>query len=225
MTEVVMPQMGESLAEGTVVRWLKHVGDAVARDEAIVEISTDKVDTEVPSPVAGVLKQTLVAEGQTVAVGAALAVIESDVEAAETATTHARSSAAESTPTMPVGPTAGSAPTAGAAPPAPSSDAGHFKTTHAPQLVSFRREPPSPARDVESRGHAPMLTTAVLETARRGGLTLDDVLAMRGSGRGGRVTRKDVERHLERRAGPEVVVATGGRERLLRSPFPVQEPR
>ena len=73
--EVVMPQMGVSVSEGTVTKWLKQPGDAVALDEALLEISTDKVDTEVPSPGAGVVTEILVAEGETVEVGTVLAVI------------------------------------------------------------------------------------------------------------------------------------------------------
>ena len=85
MTHVVMPQMGESLAEGTVVRWLKKPGDRVERDEALFEISTDKVDTDVPSPTAGILDAILVREGETVAVGAPVATIRDDQAAARTA--------------------------------------------------------------------------------------------------------------------------------------------
>ena len=65
--DVIMPQMGESIAEGTLSRWIKKVGDAVKRDEPIFEISTDKVDAEIPAPAAGVLAEILVTEGQTVA--------------------------------------------------------------------------------------------------------------------------------------------------------------
>src|SRR5712692_4955625 len=69
MTDVVMPQMGESIVEGTLTKWLKKKGDHVERDEPLFEISTDKVDTEIPSPVAGVLGEVLVQEGATVAIG------------------------------------------------------------------------------------------------------------------------------------------------------------
>jgi 2-oxoglutarate dehydrogenase E2 component (dihydrolipoamide succinyltransferase) len=72
-----MPQLGETVTEGTVLRWMKQVGDSIARDEAIVEISTDKVDTEVPSPVAGVVSEILVGEGETIEVGTAMVVIAS----------------------------------------------------------------------------------------------------------------------------------------------------
>src|SRR6185312_5878951 len=75
MTNVVMPQMGESIAEGTIVRWIKKVGDAIDRDEPLFEISTDKVDAEIPSPAAGVLTEIKVQEGETVAVNSIVATI------------------------------------------------------------------------------------------------------------------------------------------------------
>ena len=74
--QVVMPQMGESVAEGTIVRWLKKVGDAVERDEPLFEISTDKVDAEIPSPAAGVLSDVKVKEGETVPINTVVAVID-----------------------------------------------------------------------------------------------------------------------------------------------------
>ena len=74
-TEVVMPQMGVSVSEGTITKWLKAEGDHIAQDESLLEISTDKVDTEVPSPAEGIVTQILVAEGTTVEVGTVLAVI------------------------------------------------------------------------------------------------------------------------------------------------------
>ena len=81
-TDVVMPQMGESIAEGTVVRWIKKIGDTVDRDEPLFEISTDKVDAEIPSPVAGVLTEIRVKEGETVSVNSVVAVIGQTGEAA-----------------------------------------------------------------------------------------------------------------------------------------------
>src|SRR5919205_4208125 len=74
-TEVVMPQMGESIAEGTIVRWIKKIGDPVGRDEPLFEISTDKVDAEIPSPAAGVLTDIKVREGETVGVNTVVAEI------------------------------------------------------------------------------------------------------------------------------------------------------
>lgn len=82
MSEVKLPALGESVTEGTVTRWLKKVGDTVAIDEPLVEVSTDKVDTEIPSPVAGVLQQILVQEDETAAVGAVLAIVGDSVAAA-----------------------------------------------------------------------------------------------------------------------------------------------
>ncbi|HEY9518870.1 MAG TPA: biotin/lipoyl-containing protein, partial [Gemmatimonadales bacterium] len=80
--DVPMPQMGESIAEGTLSKWLKKVGDPVKRDEPIFEISTDKVDAEIPAPAAGVLAEILVQEGQTVAVQTVVARLETDAAAA-----------------------------------------------------------------------------------------------------------------------------------------------
>src|SRR5271156_6435864 len=79
--DVIMPQMGESIAEGTVSKWLKQVGDEVKRDEPIFEISTDKVDAEIPAPAAGRLAEILIGEGQTVAVQTVVARLETDVSA------------------------------------------------------------------------------------------------------------------------------------------------
>src|SRR5471030_3341242 len=74
-TDVVMPQMGESIAEGTIVRWIKKVGDKIDRDEPLFEISTDKVDAEIPSPAAGVISEIRVQEGETVPINSVVAVI------------------------------------------------------------------------------------------------------------------------------------------------------
>src|SRR5437773_6005829 len=81
-TEVVMPQMGVSVSEGTITKWLKQVGETVEADESLLEISTDKVDTEVPSPGSGVVQEILVQEGETVEVGTKLATIAPDGSAA-----------------------------------------------------------------------------------------------------------------------------------------------
>src|SRR6476660_5890629 len=80
-TDVVMPQMGESIAEGTIVRWIKKVGEKVDRDEPLFEISTDKVDAEIPSPAAGVVSEIRVKEGETVPVNSVVAVIGAGVAA------------------------------------------------------------------------------------------------------------------------------------------------
>ena len=82
-TEVVMPQMGESIAEGTITKWLKKVGDHVERDEPLFEISTDKVDAEIPSPAAGILTEVKFKEGETVEVNTVVAVLDGDQGSAE----------------------------------------------------------------------------------------------------------------------------------------------
>src|SRR5688572_11720282 len=93
--EVPMPQMGESIAEGTVSVWRKKVGEKVERDEPIMEISTDKVDAEIPAPVAGVLAEIVVQEGQTVEVGTVVAFIETEAGATASAPAAAPSAPAE----------------------------------------------------------------------------------------------------------------------------------
>ncbi len=183
MIDVVMPQMGESLAEGTVVRWLKKAGERVERDEPLFEISTDKVDTDVPSPTAGTLTTIVVTEGQTVAVGARVAVIDDGAAVP-----------VESQPQVQTAADVG-----GRA----EEPAGHFKSSHAPQLVSFRRaaEPPAPDRPAE-RTFSP----AVLDAARRGSVPLETLVSLSGSGRGGRVTKGDVARFIA--AGGAATVAS-----------------
>ncbi|HEX4950041.1 MAG TPA: biotin/lipoyl-containing protein, partial [Blastocatellia bacterium] len=114
-TNVVMPQLGESIAEGTVVRWLKKVGDSVQRDEPLLEVSTDKVDTEIPSPVAGTLLSIVAQEGETVAVNTVIATIGEAGAAAPAAP------AAPPTPAAPAAPAAPAPPPA--APPAPPAAA------------------------------------------------------------------------------------------------------
>src|SRR4249919_72489 len=101
-TDVVMPQMGESIAEGTIVRWIKKVGDKVDRDEPLFEISTDKVDAEIPSPAGGVVSEIRVKEGETVPVNSVVAVIGAAGEAASapaTAPAAAAPTKRESEPT------------------------------------------------------------------------------------------------------------------------------
>src|SRR5512147_2335274 len=99
MADVIMPQMGESIAEGTVTKWLKNVGDRVERDEPLFEISTDKVDAEIPSPAAGILKEIRVAPGTTVPINTVVAVIAAQEAAAQPAVAVA--SAPPSTPPLP----------------------------------------------------------------------------------------------------------------------------
>ena len=119
--DVVMPQMGESIAEGTLSKWLKKVGDSVKRDEPMFEISTDKVDAEIPAPASGVIAEILVKEGQTVPVDTLVARLETDVNAAVAA--PAAPTAVPATASAPAAPAESAAPVGAAvfvAPPPPA---------------------------------------------------------------------------------------------------------
>src|SRR6202044_1402178 len=130
LADVMMPQLGETVTEGTITRWMKAVGDAVERDEPLFEVSTDKVDSEVPSPAAGVLSEILVPEGETVEVGVKLAVIG---DGAAPAATQEPPPAAAAEPAP--------APAAAAPAPAPTPE----PAVVAPQDVTPPPPPPSPA--------------------------------------------------------------------------------
>jgi pyruvate dehydrogenase E2 component (dihydrolipoamide acetyltransferase) len=186
-----MPQMGESIAEGTVSRWLKKVGDTIKRDEAIFEISTDKVDAEIPSPSAGVLVEILVGEGQTVAVQTIVARLETDAGAA----------AVVSAPPA-VTPDAAVAPVA--AVPAAAAPAA----VPAPAPV-----PPSAAGAVGPAGFEDRIRTKssplVRKIAAEQGV---EISQLSGSGIAGRVTRKDLEQYLAAKpaTAPASMHAPGG---------------
>lgn len=171
-TDVVMPQMGESIFEGTITKWLKKPGDRVERDEPLFEISTDKVDAEIPSPSAGVLKEIKVTEGQTVPIQTVVAVI--DGAGGATASASAPSPA-------PAKPTA-AAPAAVAPPPSPSSR----PAAPAPAAVA-----PVPAaatqRPAGERIHSSPL---VRRMAAEHGI---DLSTIPGTGAGGRISKQDIE--------------------------------
>jgi len=166
MTDVVMPQMGESIVEGTLTKWLKKPGDQVERDEPLFEISTDKVDTEIPSPAAGTLREVLVEEGKTVGINTVVARIE---DGSGNGASAAKAPAALSTPAPPVAaaPQAPAAPVAQAAPAAPAA-----------------AEPTEPSGP---------LSPLVRKMARENHIDLSRV---KGTGAGGRITKQDVEAYL-----------------------------
>src|SRR5262245_4783240 len=143
-TPVVMPQMGESIAEGTIVRWIKKVGDSVDRDEPLFEISTDKVDAEIPAPAAGVLTEIKVQEGETVAVNAVVATIG---DASEVARSGA--SASPAVPAEPAKATAAAQPQANGAGPAqkkvPPTPKPNGREPAAPVAVTHAAAPPAAA--------------------------------------------------------------------------------
>src|ERR1700728_1308838 len=207
--DVIMPQMGESIAEGTVSKWLKKVGDPIKRDEPIFEISTDKVDAEIPSPSAGTLAEILVTEGQTVAVQTVVARLETEAFVAAPAAAPAPVAAASS---VAAGATAGAAASpASARPPAARPAAAvPAPSGHAPS---------APA--VSGNGHTleERLRTKSSPLVRK--IAADhgiELAALTGSGVAGRVTKRDIEALLESgaavlttakaaRAGSGVVIA------------------
>src|SRR5216683_2962097 len=132
-TDVIMPQMGESIAEGTITKWMKKVGDTVKRDEPIFEISTDKVDAEIPSPVAGTLTEIKVQEGQTVPINTVVATIG---EAGEKPAASAEASAVKAAPPPPA---------AGPEKPAPDTPAASAQAVGAPSPAAKPAVTPSPA--------------------------------------------------------------------------------
>src|SRR4051812_35367690 len=125
MTDVIMPQMGESIAEGTITKWMKKVGDRVQRDEPLFEISTDKVDAEIPAPASGVLKEIRVEPGATVPINTVVAVIAEGASAGTSPSAAATPTASSGTSaSAPGGPTPPSAPSAPAPPAPPASSPG-----------------------------------------------------------------------------------------------------
>jgi len=194
MTSVQMPQLGETIVEGTILKWLKQEGEAIARDEPLFEISTDKVDTEVPSPVAGTVAKILVAEGETVPVGTELAQI-TDEGASEEASSSSDDAAGPEAPASseaaaaqgsgpdtpaaePASPAAAAAEVAPAAPAAGASDSGDAASTTSGGGL--------PDRGPRSK----ILSPVVRKLAEEHGV---DLGAVTGTGTGGRITRKDVE--------------------------------
>jgi 2-oxoisovalerate dehydrogenase E2 component (dihydrolipoyl transacylase) len=166
MASVKMPQLGESITEGTISKWLKQPGDQVKKYEGLVEVITDKVNAEVPSPMAGVLKEIKVKEGTTVTVGTEIAVIEESVTATGATTRPAPTAAPEQTPTSIAAPV-----------PSPLAGEGQGGGSTATRL--------SPA------------VRALIEEHR---ITDAELSKIEGSGIGGRISKKDVEDFVARRA-------------------------
>jgi len=211
MADVVLPALGESVTEGTVTRWLKKVGDSVSVDEPLVEISTDKVDTEIPSPVAGVIQQILVKEDETVAVGAVLAVVGDGAAATPPAAAPAVAAPVApapiapapvtpapvvSSPVIPAPVSAIATPVVPApvAPPAPPAPAAPAPTP----VVSA----PAPT---QSESDPNYVTPIVRKLASDLGVNLANV---KGTGVGGRIRKEDVEAAGRPSSVPSVVQAS-----------------
>ena len=186
--DIVMPQMGESIFEGTITKWLKKPGDKVERDEPLFEISTDKVDAEIPSPSAGVLKEIKVGEGQTVPIQTVVGVIDSAGSAvAAPAPIPAKTEAPAHAPAK----SPAAAPVAAAAPkpavPAP-----------APGPVAV---PAAPSGSAGERIHSSPL---VRRMAKEHGI---DLATLEGTGAGGRITKQDIEAAIAAGGAPEATPA------------------
>src|SRR5579871_5197296 len=197
--DVIMPQMGESIAEGTVSKWLKQVGDPIKRDEPILEISTDKVDAEIPAPQAGTLAEILVQVGQTVPVQAVVARIETDVAAtiaAPAATAPASRSAAP----------------APAAPPArtPTRVPAGVGSGGGPVAQPPVAPPPSPTHTTNGQSLEDRLRTRSSPLVRK--IAAEhriELSSISGSGVAGRVTKKDILSFIES-GGPSRPAVAGG---------------
>jgi pyruvate dehydrogenase E2 component (dihydrolipoamide acetyltransferase) len=177
--EIVLPALGESVTEGTVTRWLKNVGDAVAVDDPLLEISTDKVDTEIPSPVAGTLLEIKAAEDETVQVGAVLAIV------------GAAGAAASAAPAPPTPPTAAeiAAPPAPPAPPAPEPAAPVAEAPAPPPPPAPAAPAPQAAAPTTDGAPDSYVTPIVRKLAKQHGVDLNSVT---GTGVGGRIRKQDV---------------------------------
>ena len=189
--DVVMPQMGVSVSEGTITKWLKQVGEPVAADESLLEISTDKVDTEVPSPGEGILQQILVQEGETVDVGTKLAVIAPEGAEVEETGPEAEAPPAEEAPPEPA--TAQAAAEAEA----PSSSEGETPTAETVEEAAPAPPAPTPAPapvQTDGTGEKTFVSPVVARIASEHGV---DVNQVSGTGRGGRVTKKDILAFVE----------------------------
>ena len=178
LVAVVMPKMGESITEGTVLTWHKQPGDVVELDETLLEIGTDKVDTEVPSPVAGILHETLVPEGETVEVGTEIARI--------------------STSTEPIS----AQPATSPAPEPAMTESASGDGAMAPKAATVAdavSEVPIPRRGTEGQFFSPL----VRAIAEKEGVSLQELEQLTGTGREGRITKEDLMGYLARRSTPQ----------------------
>ena len=214
MAEIVMPQLGETVTEGTITKWFKKVGDTVTADEALFEVSTDKVDTEVPSPVAGTLTEIRANEGDVVAVGQIIAVVGDGVAApapaAATAPVEAAPTPAAAASVVEAAPTpAATAPAPVAAPEPPPAPAMAAPVTAAPAPPASPVPAPVAAVDASSIADSRLLSPVVRRLVAENGI---DPVQLVGTGPGGRITRENVLDFLDQRT------ASGG------SPAPMPAP-
>ena len=196
MADITLPQLGETVTEGTITKWFKKVGDTVAADEPLFEVSTDKVDTEVPSPISGTLTEIRVAEGDTVPVGTVIAVV-------------GVSGAAPAPAPVAAAPTPAPAPVAAAPTPAPAP------------VVAASAPTPAPAPVAPVANSNKLLSPVVRRLVTEHGI---DVNALVGSGPGSRITREDVLDYIDRnglKATPAAAPAPVVSAPVVAAPAPV----
>ncbi len=198
MAQIEMPQLGETVTEGTITRWFKSVGDTVNQDEVLFEVSTDKVDSEVPSPATGTITEILVPEGETVDVGTVIAVVsDGAAPAADAPAEAAPAAAAEEVPAPEPAPQPEAQPAAAepATPPPPPE-----ATRAAPAPAPAPPAEPAPAAQPAAEAAAPtstegkVLSPVVRRLINEYGI---DPERVEGSGLGGRISRDDVQRYIE----------------------------
>lgn len=212
-TEVVMPQMGESIAEGTITKWLKKVGERVERDEPLFEISTDKVDAEIPSPAAGTLTEVRYNEGDTVEVNTVVAVLDGDHAAA---TSEAPAEKPVEAPAKAEPPAA--APPTPVPPPAPPTQAA---PPPPPPLQARPTPPPPPAEKKDGRAataeelRRTKSSPLVRKIAQEHGV---DISQLEGTGLSGRVTKNDILSYIE--SGTASAPPQRAPERVVPAPAP-----
>ncbi len=193
LVELLMPKMGESIMEATVLSWMKKEGDAIEQDESILEVATDKVDTEVPSTHAGVLKEILAKDGEVVEVGKPIAIIATDADDKEPAVTPAAE---------PVAVTDGAVVQE---PVVPNGQAKSNGSVHTSQPVS-------------DRFYSPL----VKNIAKKEGIPMAELETVPGSGKEGRVTKKDILSYLEHRSDTTPQAIPAPQPQVLTEPAPVR---
>ena len=210
VVDVVMPQMGVSVSEGTITKWLKGEGETIEADESLLEISTDKVDTEVPSPASGVLAQILAQEGDTVAVGTKIAVIapEGAEPAADAEAPPEPATAAASAEVSEASDAPAQAPSSGTVDEITPAEAPEAETTTAAEEAPATEEEAQPTEapaaetttEDDEEAESKFVSPVVARIAAEHGV---DVSRVRGTGRGGRVKKKDILRFIEAGAAAE----------------------